>query len=168
MSTSRDSIGRGEHQKQRLSRGPSRDVQCSHDAGEDKRLAELSGLFAAFRSTNTSRRRIPPQLRQAVLRALDDGLDAARVRYSCGVKVDQIEDWRGAAVRGVRQPGVEGAASPAGALPTARVLPVVDACPEAAPPPAEHGLSGAAAMPSDSPVTLVVSGWSITLHRLPT
>ena len=57
-------------------------------------LNHLKQRFAAFRAEHRPRTRIPVTLREAVLGALDDGVDRAELRRACGVSSGQLDQWQ--------------------------------------------------------------------------
>lgn len=68
--------------------------------------AELTRQFAEFRRLHGHGRRVPPGLRAAVLRALDQGVSRGSLRSALGLGGKQLDAWQRGASGGAERGGV--------------------------------------------------------------
>ena len=57
-------------------------------------LAKVEGRFAQFREEEAPGKRVPEELRAAVLRALSQGVPVRAFRRKCGLTSSQIASWQ--------------------------------------------------------------------------
>jgi len=104
----------------------------------DRLVKALEQRFRTLRQQTAGRRcRVPRELRQSVLWALEAGAKASAIRRACGVSAQQLVRWREEATeRGGDVPGVSRQRA-AVASPPPKVLEIVD---PPQPKPGESGL----------------------------
>lgn len=113
------------------------------------RMDRLARRFAAFRRHHRRGAPISPQLREAVLEAIDQGANVSDVRRACGVTETQLDRWRKGPAARARPKGGHHA--------PARIFPVVD----------EAGVTKAVG-PNTAPpksLTLHLEGWEIAIRQ---
>ena len=57
-------------------------------------LSELAAQFAVFRAAHRSHARVPGELREAALAAVDSGIRPYALQRLCGVSASQLSAWR--------------------------------------------------------------------------
>ena len=67
--------------------------------------AELARQFAQFRRQHGRGSRVPPELRAAVLRALDQGVGRECLRRALGLGGQQLDTWQRGAAAGAEHGG---------------------------------------------------------------
>lgn len=117
----------------------------------DQRVEHLRASFAKFRRVHRPQTRIPQQLREEALAALECGTPEQQVRRACGVTAEQLQWWRRPRRRSRAQ-----ACDPDAQM--VRVFPVVE------------GVSGVSmersADDEGQQLELRIGGWAICIRHL--
>lgn len=114
-------------------------------------IEDLEARFAAFRRHSRPFARIPPDLREAILAAVRQGVSPGQLRRVCGLSTSQLDQWRRPA------PGRGG---PVAELRPARVFSVMDAAPAPSSPPVATSAQGDA-------LELRLGPWSVSVRLAP-
>lgn len=108
------------------SQSPRKSVQRKPASDAASQVEMLRAAFAQFRATHSPGTKIPDSLRQAVVAAIQAGLDRAQVRSACRITNEQVAYWVKAQRRAMARP------SQLAPLAPPQVFPVVGAAEQAA------------------------------------
>ncbi len=125
--------------------------------GDAEVPAELWFRFMKFRHTSAAGTRIPEELRQAVVNAIDGGVPMDELGRALGITASQVAEWRRRGVGG----GTESRNKAAGA--EVRIFKVADERME--PEGASVNGDGLRLGDDGEPLELRLGGWSVIIRR---
>ena len=140
--------------------GAARAAGASGSLGRERRggaevPAELWFRFMKFRYTSAAGTRIPEELRQAVINAIDGGVPMEALVREFGIKASQVRDWRRRGADGA----LDGGKTAAGA--EVRIFEVANERTTR-----EVGSVNGLALGADGEaLELRLGGWSVTIRR---